>query len=70
VIWNAAYAPNLNLIERFWGHLKRSAFTNYFFETIDNLEQAIIKQINSLNADPLHPFRLSLKTVQNLTNST
>jgi len=32
VIWNAAYAPNLNLIERFWGHLKRSAIHNYYFD--------------------------------------
>ena len=37
VIWNATYAPNLNLIERFWGHLKRSAIHNYYFETVENL---------------------------------
>jgi transposase len=70
VIWNAAYAPNLNLIERFWGHLKRSAFTNYFFETIGNLEQAILNQINALNDDPSHPFRLRLNTVHKLRQPT
>ena len=41
VIWNATYAPNLNLIERFWGHLKRSAIHNYYFETVENLEKAM-----------------------------
>jgi transposase len=65
IIWNAAYAPNLNLIERFWGHLKRSAITNYFFETLENLEQAIMNQIHALNSNTSHPFRLHLSTVQN-----
>jgi len=66
VIWNATYAPNLNLIERFWGHLKRSAIHNYYFETVDNLEKAIIAAINALNRNKQHPFRLHLQTVQNL----
>ncbi len=66
VIWNATYAPNLNLIERFWGHLKRSAIHNYYFETVENLEDAIMKAVNSLNRNKNHPFRLHLKTVQSL----
>jgi len=33
--------PHLNLIERFWGHLKRSAIHNYYFETVENLEKAM-----------------------------
>ncbi len=66
VIWNATYAPNLNLIERFWGHLKRSAIHNYYFETVENLEDAIMKAVNSLNRNKDHPFRLHLKTVQSL----
>jgi transposase len=70
VIWNAAYAPNLNLIERFWGHLKRSAFSNHFFETVDNLERAIMNQINTLNDSPTNPFRLQLSTVQHLLRTT
>jgi transposase len=63
-IWNAAYTPNLNLIERFWGHLKRSAIHNYYFETVDNLEQAILRAIDTVNRSPSHPFRLQLNTVQ------
>ena len=66
VIWNATYAPNLNLIERFWGHLKRSAVHNYYFETVDNLEKAIMKAVNTLNRKKDHPLRLHLRTVQTL----
>lgn len=66
VIWNAPYAPNLNLIERFWGHLKRSAIHNYYFETVENLEQAILDAVNRLNRQKDHPFRLHLQTVHHL----
>lgn len=66
VIWNATYAPNLNLIERFWGHLKRTAIHNYYFETIENLENAIIRAVDTLNRKKNHPFRLRLQTVQSL----
>jgi transposase len=63
-IWNAAYTPNLNLIERFWGHLKRSAIYNYYFQTVDNLENAILRAIHHINRSTQHPFRLQLNTVQ------
>lgn len=66
MIWNATYAPNLTLIERFWGHLKRSAIHNYYFETVENLEKAIIKAVETLNRRKNHPLRLHLQTVQNL----
>lgn len=67
VIWNATYAPNLNLIERFWGHLKCSAIHNYYFGTVENLENAIMNAVNALNRNKNHPFRLHLKTVQTLS---
>lgn len=66
VIWNATYAPNLNLIERFWGHLKRSAIHNYYFETVDNLEKAIMQAVRAINRNKKHPLRLQLQTVQTL----
>ena len=66
VIWNATYAPNLNLIERFWGHLKRSAIHNYYFETVENLENAIMKAVKTLNRQKDHPLRLHLQTAQSL----
>lgn len=49
VIWNATYAPNLNDIERVWGQLKRSSLNNYFFETVENLEAAILAAVRELN---------------------
>ena len=66
IIWNATYAPNLNLIERFWGHLKRTAIHNYYFETVQNLEKAIMKAVEALNRQKDHPLRLHLQTVQAL----
>jgi putative transposase len=64
VIWNATYAPNLNLIERFWGHLKPATIHNYYFETIQNLEKAIMKAVDALNRNADHPLRLHLRTAQ------
>src|SRR3990172_2294999 len=66
VIWNAAYAPNLNLIERFWGHLKMNAFHNYFFGSVKELESAITQAVRALNKDRNHPLRLNLHSVQAL----
>ena len=66
VIWNATYAPNLNLIERFWGHLKRSAIHNYYFQTVENLEEAILQAVRTLNRKKDHPLRLHLQTVQTM----
>lgn len=48
-IWNAAYAPNLNDIERAWGILKRRSIDNYYFGTTENLQSAIIDAINDFN---------------------
>jgi transposase len=64
VIWNACYTPNLNLIERYWGHLKRTAIHNYFFETVEQLEQALIHAVLAQNKLPTHPLRLQLQTLQ------
>lgn len=66
VIWNATYSPNLNLIERFWGHLKRSAIHNYYFETVENLEKAIMRAVQAINRSKKHPLRLQLQTLQTL----
>jgi transposase len=69
VIWNACYTPNLNLIERFWGHLKRSSIHNYFFKTTENLERAIMTSVHAMNRNADHPLRLKLTTLQNLSPS-
>ena len=69
VIWNATYTPNLNLIERFWGHLKRSAIHNYYFETVENLEKAIMRAVRTINRNKKHPLRLQLQTLQSLVQA-
>lgn len=37
VFWLPAYSPSLNLIERLWGHIKRTILANVLFETLDDL---------------------------------
>jgi len=64
IIWNAPYAPDRNLAERFWGHLRRSAIHNYYFETSKSPEKAIMQAVGTLNPQKNHPLRLHLQTVQ------
>ena len=66
IIWNAIYAPNLNLIEHFWGHIQRTAIHNYYFQTVENLEDAIIQAVNTINRNTKHPIRTHLQTEQTL----
>lgn len=66
VIWNARYTPELNLIERFWGHLKRIAIDNHYFQTASNLESAITQALITINSDPDHPLQMNRQIVQDL----
>jgi transposase len=52
LIWNAPYTPELNLIERYWGHLKAKATNNYFFGTVEKLESAIRRAVRDFNRSP------------------
>lgn len=49
LIWNAPYTPELNLIERYWGHLKSTALNNYYFETRERLAGAVLAAVRELN---------------------
>lgn len=40
VFWLPPYSPSLNLIERLWGHLKRTILANVLFENLDDLVAA------------------------------
>src|SRR5262249_9689114 len=40
VYWLPPYSPSLNLIERLWGHLKRTILANMLFKTLDDLVSA------------------------------
>jgi transposase len=40
VFWLPPYCPSLNLIERLWGHLKRTVLANVLFATMEDLVAA------------------------------
>jgi len=65
-IWNATYAPQLNLIERYWGHLKAKAIHNYFFETREKLERAIRDAVHAMNRSRKIKMSLHLHTLNSL----
>jgi transposase len=49
VYWLPPYCPSLNLIERLWGHLKRTVLANVLFVTIDDLVRAFRKGVTRVN---------------------
>lgn len=40
VYWLPPYSPSLNLIERLWGHLKRTILANVLYQNLDELVAA------------------------------
>lgn len=49
IYWLPPYCPSLNLIERLWGHLKRTVIANVLFETIDDLVAAFRRGVGQIN---------------------
>ena len=49
IYWLPPYCPSLNLIERFWGHLKRTVLANVLFETLDDLVAAFRGGVARIN---------------------
>jgi transposase len=49
VFWLPPYCPSLNLIERLWGHLKRTVLANVLFNTLDDLIAAFDRGVSRLN---------------------
>lgn len=47
--WLPTYAPELNLIERVWKHLKQVGLNNFFFGNVASLEEAVHQTFNSMN---------------------
>jgi transposase len=37
------YSPNLNLIERYWGFLKKQILLNHYYETFESFREAILQ---------------------------
>jgi transposase len=51
VYWLPAYSPSLNLIERLWGHLKRTILANVLYDTLDDLVAAFRHGVARLTAN-------------------
>ncbi|MCH8969643.1 MAG: IS630 family transposase [Planctomycetes bacterium] len=49
VYWLPPYCPDLNLIERLWGHLKRTALANVLFAGIHDLVRAFVHGVRAVN---------------------
>ncbi len=49
IYWLPPYCPSLNLIERLWGHLKRTVLANVLFKTLDDLMQAFRRGVARIN---------------------
>ncbi len=45
VYWLPPYSPSLNLIERLWGHLKRTVLANVLYATLGDLVAAFRKGV-------------------------
>lgn len=50
VFWLPPYSPDLNLIERLWGHVKRTILSNVLFETLDDLVSAFRDGVRRLTS--------------------
>lgn len=49
VFWLPPYCPSLNLIERLWGHLKRTVLANVLYQPTDDLVKAFRTGVERLN---------------------
>lgn len=49
IYWLPPYCPSLNLIERLWGHLKRTVLANILFSTMEDLVCAFRRGVGQIN---------------------
>ena len=49
IYWLPPYCPSLNLIERLWGHLKRTVLANVLFQSLDDLVAAFRTGVGRIN---------------------
>ena len=58
VIWLPTYSPDMNLIERFWKHLKQRVTSNHLFATVADMLDAIFSELDAQNQHD-YEFRFS-----------
>jgi transposase len=51
VFWLPPYSPSLNLIERLWGHIKRTILANVLFGSLDDLIAAFRRGARQLTGN-------------------
>jgi transposase len=49
IFWLPPYCPSLNLIERLWGHLKRTVLANVLFANMEDLVSAFRWGVGRIN---------------------
>jgi transposase len=49
IYWLPSYCPSLNLIERLWGHLKRTVLANVLFQSLGDLVDAFRRGVGRIN---------------------
>jgi len=49
IYWLPPYCPTLNLIERLWGHLKRTVLANVLFQSMEDLVAAFQRGVGRIN---------------------
>ena len=49
IYWLPPYCPSLNLIERLWGHLKRTVLANVLFKSMEDLVAAFRCGVGRIN---------------------
>ena len=54
VYWLPSYCPSLNLIERLWGHLKRTVLANVLYGGLPDLVAAFRKGVRRLTGNRDH----------------
>jgi hypothetical protein len=67
VLWLPKYCPELNLIERFWGHMKQVVFDSYYWGDKPSLEQAAHEFFKEHNENPMSDFSISFRLSKNLS---
>ena len=64
--WLPTYSPELNVIDRFWGHLKGAALANHYFGDVWNLTQALHEAVDNFNQMGETVFDLVFNISRNL----
>jgi transposase len=54
IYWLPPYSPSLNLIERLWGHLKRTVLANVLYQDLGDLVAAFRKGVRRITGNRDH----------------